>query len=157
MLNRARDFRGPEQTKHAGCSRGDVTLLDDIKRRHVEIVGTRASLFQTPFRQSKCFYLYRFHFQRTGAEGHKCGPTFNPDYYDAVRWVNSSAVESCNAFLVRFKTLGWYSGLDAFMVILASLISGRNSELLRVDDAKFRVACSARWWTPFVQYCLLHI
>ncbi|GAQ93025.1 hypothetical protein KFL_012570010 [Klebsormidium nitens] len=68
------------------------------------------------------FLVDRFHFQRTGAEGHKCGPTFNPDYYDVVRWVNTSAVESCNSFLVRFKTLGWYSGLEAFMIILASLI-----------------------------------
>jgi hypothetical protein len=46
-----------------------------------------------------------------------------------VRWVNTSAVESCNAFLIRFRTLGWYFGLEAFMIILANLISGRNSEL----------------------------
>ncbi|GAQ93674.1 hypothetical protein KFL_017980010, partial [Klebsormidium nitens] len=57
------------------------------------------------------FLVDRFHFQKTGAEGHKCGAAFNPDYYDAVRWVNTSAVESVNSFLIKFKVLGWFSGL----------------------------------------------
>jgi hypothetical protein len=108
-------------------------------------------------KKCSCNFAYRFHFQRTGAEGHKCGPTFNPDYYDVVRWVNTSAVESCNSFLIKFKTLGWYSGLHAFMTILASLVSGRKSELVRVDDAKMGVAGNVRWWTPFVRFCLLHL
>ncbi|GAQ86809.1 hypothetical protein KFL_003120150 [Klebsormidium nitens] len=101
------------------------------------------------------FLVDRFHFQRTDAEAHKCGPGFNPDYYDAMRWVNTSAVESCNSFLVKFKVLAWFSGLSAFMVILANVISGRNARLRRVDDPKLRIAGRADTWTPAVRGCLL--
>ncbi|GAQ88997.1 hypothetical protein KFL_004770040 [Klebsormidium nitens] len=101
------------------------------------------------------FLVDRFHFQRTDAEAHKCGPGFNPDLYDAVRFVNSSAVESCNSFLVKFKVLAWFSSLDAFLVILANVVSGRNSKLRRVDDPKLRIAGRADTWTPAVRDCLL--
>lgn len=97
----------------------------------------------------------RFHFQKTSAEAHKCGPSYNPDYFDAVRWVNTSAVESCNSFLVQFKKLAWFSSLAAYMVILANLISGRNGELARVDAPKLRIAGKVDVWTPAVQAALL--
>ncbi|GAQ77801.1 hypothetical protein KFL_000040010 [Klebsormidium nitens] len=101
------------------------------------------------------FLVDRFHFQRTSAEAHKCGPSYNPDYYDSVRWVNTSAVESCNAFLVTFKTQAWYSSLVAFMVILANLVSERNSDLARVDEPKLRIAGRADTWSPAVRQRLL--
>jgi hypothetical protein len=97
----------------------------------------------------------RFHFQKTSAEAHKCGPSFNPDYFDAVRWVKTSAVESCNSFLVQFKKLAWFSSLAAFMIILANLISGRNGELARVDDSKLRIAGRVDHWIPAVRAALL--
>ncbi|GAQ89061.1 hypothetical protein KFL_004840010, partial [Klebsormidium nitens] len=102
------------------------------------------------------FLVDRFHFQRTDAEAHKCGPGFNPDYYDAVRWVNTSAVESCNSYLIRFKVLAWFSSLDTFLVILANVVGGRNSKLRRVDDPKSRIAGRVDRWTPAVQAALLN-
>jgi hypothetical protein len=74
-----------------------------------------------------------------------------------VRWDNTSAVESCNSFLVRFRTLGWYSGLEAFMIILANLIGGRNSELTRVDDAKILIAGRADLWTEAVRFLVINV
>jgi hypothetical protein len=74
-----------------------------------------------------------------------------------VRWVNTSAVESFNSFLVRFRTLGWYSGLEAFMVILVNLISGRNSELTRVDDAKILIAGRADLWTAAIRHIVMNL
>ncbi|GAQ90744.1 hypothetical protein KFL_006790070 [Klebsormidium nitens] len=101
------------------------------------------------------FLVDRFHFQRTTSEAHKCGPSYNPDYYDSVRWVNTSAVESCNAFLVNFKTQAWYRSLVALMIILANLVSGRNSDLKRVDEPKLRIAGRADTWWPAVRQHLL--
>ncbi|GAQ86270.1 hypothetical protein KFL_002790180, partial [Klebsormidium nitens] len=101
------------------------------------------------------FLVDRFHFHHTTAEAHKCGPSYNTDYYDSVRWVNTSAVESCNAFLVKFKTQAWHSSLVAFMIILPNQVSGRNSALLRVDEPKLRIAGRADTWRPSVRQRLL--
>ncbi|GAQ92876.1 hypothetical protein KFL_011770010, partial [Klebsormidium nitens] len=98
------------------------------------------------------FLVDRFHFHHTTAEAHKCGSSYNTDYYDSVRWVNTSAVESCNAFLVTFKTQAWYSSLVAFMIILANLVSGRNSDLARVDEPKLRIAGRADTWSPAIRF-----
>jgi hypothetical protein len=57
-----------------------------------------------------------------------------------VRWVNTAAVESCNSFLVNFKTQAWYRSLVALMIIIANLVSGKNSDLTRVDEPKLRIA-----------------
>jgi hypothetical protein len=84
-------------------------------------------------------------------------PSSSPDYYDMVRWVNTSAVESCNSFLVRFRTLGWYSELEAFMIILAYLISGRNLELTRVDDAIILIAGRADLWTAAIRHLVMNL
>ncbi|GAQ92733.1 hypothetical protein KFL_011140010 [Klebsormidium nitens] len=88
------------------------------------------------------FLVDRFHFHHTTAEAHKCGPSYN-------------TVESCSAFLVNFKTQAWYSSLIAFMVILANLVSGRNSDLARVDEPKLRIAGRADTWSPSVRQRLL--
>ena len=101
--------------------------------------------------------FYRFHFQKTGAEAHKCGPQFNPALYDAVRWVNTSALESVNSFLIKFKVLGWFSGLEAFLIILANVVSGRNAELTRVDIQKIRIAGRGDLWSPAVCAALLYM
>lgn len=77
------------------------------------------------------------------------------EFYDDLRWVNTSAVESVNSFLKRFKTLGWYSGLESFMVFLPILLSGYNVDLKRVDDAKLAVAMKARQWSDAVRAMLL--
>ncbi|GAQ90813.1 hypothetical protein KFL_006880050 [Klebsormidium nitens] len=100
--------------------------------------------------------LRAFHFQKTGAEAHKCGPQYNPDLYDAVRWVNTSAVESVNSFLIKFKVLAWFSALESFMIILANVVSGRNAELTRVDDQKIRIAARVDQWSPAVRAALLY-
>jgi hypothetical protein len=73
-----------------------------------------------------------------------------------VRWVNTSAVESVNSFLIKFKVLGWFSGLEAFMTILANVVSGRNADLKRVDDQKIRVAGRVDFWSPAVRAALLY-
>jgi hypothetical protein len=62
-------------------------------------------------------YQCRFHYAKAGAKVHKCATKF----YDELRWVNTSAVESVDSFLKRFRTLGWYSGLESFMVFLLIL------------------------------------
>jgi hypothetical protein len=85
----------------------------------------------------------------------KVFPSSVSDYYDAVRWVNTSAIESCNSFLVRLRTLGCYFGLEAFMIILANLISSRNSELTRVDDAKILIAGRADLWTAAIRHLVM--
>lgn len=73
-----------------------------------------------------------------------------------MRWVNTSAVESVNSFLIRFKVLGWFSGLEAFMIILVNVVSGRNAELTRVDSQKIRIACRVDLWSPAVRAALLY-
>jgi hypothetical protein len=42
------------------------------------------------------------------------------------------------------------------MVILANLISGRNSELTRVDDAKILIAGRANLWTVAVRFLVMN-
>jgi hypothetical protein len=49
-----------------------------------------------------------------------------------------------NSFLKRFRTLGWYSGLESFMVFLPIFLSVYNVDLKRVDDVKLAVAVQAR-------------
>jgi hypothetical protein len=56
-------------------------------------------------------------------------------------------VESVNSFLKGFRSLGWYSGLESFMVTLPLLLGGYNSSLRRVDDAKLSIAVAAAMWT----------
>ncbi|GAQ91906.1 hypothetical protein KFL_008790030, partial [Klebsormidium nitens] len=99
--------------------------------------------------------LLQFHYAKAGAEVHKCGPSNATDFYDELRWVNTSAVESVNSFLKRFRTLGWYSGLESFMIFLPILLSGYNVDLRRVDDAKLTVALPARLWSAAVRRLLL--
>jgi hypothetical protein len=100
-------------------------------------------------------FMRRFHYAKAGAEVHKCGPSNCPDNYDALHWVNTSAVESVNSFLKGFRSLGWYSGLESFMVILPLLLGGYNSSLRRVDDAKFSIAIAAAAWTAAISWRLL--
>ena len=97
----------------------------------------------------------RFHFAKAGAEVHKCGPSNCPDSYDALHWVNTSAVESVNSFLKGFRSLGWYSGLESFMVVLPLLLGGYNQVLKRVDDEKLAVAIAAGKWTVGIPKRLL--
>lgn len=78
---------------------------------------------------------------------HKCGPSNSTDSYDALHWVNTSAVESVNSFLKGFRSLGWYSGLENLMVILPLLLDGYNKTLRRVDDSKLAIAIAAAVWT----------
>ncbi|GAQ87643.1 hypothetical protein KFL_003670040 [Klebsormidium nitens] len=101
------------------------------------------------------FVVDRFHYAKAGAEVHKCGPSNATDFYDLLRWVNTSAVESVNSFLKRFRTLGWYSGLESFMIFLSILLSGYNVDLRRVDDAKLRVTVPAGQWSEIVRRLLL--
>ncbi|GAQ89497.1 hypothetical protein KFL_005300010 [Klebsormidium nitens] len=75
--------------------------------------------------------------------------------YPSLHWVNTSAVESVNAFLKGFRSLGWYSGLESFMVILPLLLGGNNSSSKRVDDAKLSIALAATVWTVGVRARLL--
>lgn len=96
-----------------------------------------------------------FHYSKAGAEVHKCGPSNCVDYYDSLRWVNTSAVESVNSFLKSFRSLGWYSSLESFMVILPLLLDAYNSGLNRVDDAKLRVAIAAGAWAAAIARTLL--
>jgi hypothetical protein len=84
--------------------------------------------------------FYRFHYVKAGAKVHKCGPSNSADSYNCLCWVNTSAVESVNSFLKGFRSLGWYSGLDNFMVILPLLLDAYNANLRRVNDAKLFVA-----------------
>jgi hypothetical protein len=58
-------------------------------------------------------------------------------------------------FLKRFRTLGWYSGLESFVVFLPILLSGYNVDLKRVDDAKLAVAMQARQWCDAIRAVLL--
>jgi hypothetical protein len=99
--------------------------------------------------------MRRFHYAKAGAEVHKCGPSNCPDKYDVLNWVNTSAVESVNSFLKGFRSLGWYSGLESFMVILPLLLGGYNSSLKRVDNAKLSIAFAAAMWTVGIQRRLL--
>jgi hypothetical protein len=86
-----------------------------------------------------------FHYAKAGAEVHKCGPSNATEYYDALRWVNTAAVESAvNSFLKKFRVLGWYSGLHSLMVFLPILLSVFNVDLSRVDDGKLSIAVPAR-------------
>jgi hypothetical protein len=86
---------------------------------------------------------------------HKCGPSNATEFYDELRWVNTSAVESVNSFLRRFRTLGWYSGLESFMVFLPILLSGYNVDLKRVDNAKQLIVVQARQWSDAIRAMLL--
>ncbi|GAQ87753.1 hypothetical protein KFL_003750030 [Klebsormidium nitens] len=101
------------------------------------------------------FVVDRFHYAKAGAEVHKCGPSNATEYYDALRWVNTSAVESVNSFLKKFRVLGWYSGLQSLMVFLPILLSGFNLDLSRVDDAKLSIAVPARLWSEAFRAVLL--
>ncbi|GAQ85302.1 hypothetical protein KFL_002280170 [Klebsormidium nitens] len=101
------------------------------------------------------FVVDRFHFSKAGSEVHKCGPSNCPDSYPSLHWVNTSAVESVNSFLKGFRSLGWYSGLESFMVILPLLLGGYNSALRRVDDAKLSIAIAVAVWTVGVRAQLL--
>ncbi|GAQ90961.1 hypothetical protein KFL_007070070 [Klebsormidium nitens] len=101
------------------------------------------------------FVVDRFHYAKAGAEVHKCGPSNATEYYDALRWVNTSAVESVNSFLKKFRVLGWYSGLSSLMVFLPILLSGFNVDLSRVDDAKLSIAVPARLWSEAFRAVLL--
>jgi hypothetical protein len=86
---------------------------------------------------------------------HKCGPSNATEYYDSLRWVNTSAVESVNNFLKKFRVLGWYSRLQSLMVFLPILLSGFNVDLSRVDDAKLSIAVPARLWSEAFRGVLL--
>jgi hypothetical protein len=97
----------------------------------------------------------RFHYAKAGAEVHKCGPSNATEYYDALRWVNTSAVESVNSFLKKFRVLRWYSGLHSLMVFLPILLSGFNIDLSKVDDAKLSIAVPARLWSEAFRAVLL--
>lgn len=97
----------------------------------------------------------RFHYSKAGAEVHKCAPSNSVDYYDALHWGNTSAVESVNSFLKGFRSLGWYSGLESFMVILPLLLDAYNASLKRVDDAKLCVAIAAGVWAAAIRRALL--
>jgi hypothetical protein len=99
----------------------------------------------------------RFHYAKAGAEVHKCGPSNCPDSCDALHWINTSrsTVESINSFLKGFRSLGWYLGLESFMVILPLLLGGYNQTLKRVDDAKLAIAIAAGMWTVGVRAQLL--
>ncbi|GAQ88268.1 hypothetical protein KFL_004140040 [Klebsormidium nitens] len=101
------------------------------------------------------FVVDRFHFSKAGQEVHKCGPSNCPDTYPFLHWVNTSAVESVNSFLKGFRSLGWYSGLESFMVILPLLLGGYNQTLKRVDDSKLAIAIAAAVWTAGVRTRLL--
>jgi hypothetical protein len=63
--------------------------------------------------------------------GAQCGPSNVTEYYDALWWVNTSAVKSVNSFLKKFRVLGWYSGLHSLMVFLPILLSCFNVDLSR--------------------------
>jgi hypothetical protein len=102
-----------------------------------------------------CKCRCRFHYAKFDAEVHKCGPSNTTEFYDELRWVSTSAVESVNSFLKRFRTLGWYSRLESFMVFLPILLSGYNVDLKRVDDAKLAVAVQARQWSDAIRAMLL--
>jgi hypothetical protein len=95
------------------------------------------------------------HYAKAGAEVHKCGPSNSVDYYDWLHWVNTSAVESVNSFLKGFRSLGWYSGLDNFMIILPLLLDAYDASLRRVNDAKLFVAIAAGVWTTAIRGVLL--
>jgi hypothetical protein len=97
----------------------------------------------------------RFHYAKAGAEVHKCGLSNFADSYDLLGRINTSAVESVNSFLKGFRSLGWYSGLDNFMVILPLLLDAYNANLKRVDDAKLFVAIAAGLWTTAIRGVLL--
>jgi hypothetical protein len=96
-----------------------------------------------------------FHFAKAGAEVHKCGPSNSADSYESLHWVNTSAVESVNSFLKGFRSLGWYSGLENFIVILPLILDAYNANLRRVDDAKLFVAIAARVWSVGIRGLLL--
>ncbi|GAQ83542.1 hypothetical protein KFL_001520120 [Klebsormidium nitens] len=101
------------------------------------------------------FVVDRFHFSKAGQEVHKCGPSNSADAYDALHWVNTSAVESVNSFLKGFRSLGWYSGLESLMVILPLLLGGFNTTLKRVDNAKRGIAIAAAAWSAAIARALL--
>lgn len=86
---------------------------------------------------------------------HKCRPSNSSDSYDALHWVNTSAVESVNSFLKGFRSLGWYSGLESLMVILPLLLGGYNQSLKRVDDSKLAIAIAVGVWSVRVRARLL--
>jgi hypothetical protein len=100
-------------------------------------------------------FLPKFHFLKAGQEVHKCGPSNCADNYDALYWVNTSAVELVNSFLKGFRSLGWYSGLERFMVVLPLLLGGYNQTLERVDDGKLAIAIGAGVWSVGVRARLL--
>jgi hypothetical protein len=64
-------------------------------------------------------------------------------------------VESVNSFLKGFRSLGWYSGLESFMVILPLLLGGYNSSSKRVNDAKLSIALAVAMWTVGIPKRLL--
>jgi hypothetical protein len=100
-------------------------------------------------------FTCRFHYAKAGAEVHKCAPSNSVESYEALNWVNTSAVESVNSFLKGFRSLGWYSGLESFMGIMPLLLGGYNTALRRVDDAKLCVAILATCWTVGMRVGLL--
>jgi hypothetical protein len=114
-----------------------------------------SELARTSFFDPPCKRRCRFHYAKAGAEVHKCGPSNATEFYDELRWVNTSAVESVNSFLKRFRTLGWYSELESFMVFLPILLSGYYVDLKRVDDAKLAVAVQAMRWSDAIRTMLL--
>jgi hypothetical protein len=93
----------------------------------------------------------RFHHAKEGAEVHSNATK----YYDALRWVNTSAVESVSSFLKKFRVLGWYSGLQSLMAFLPILLSGFNLDVSRVDDATLPTAVPARLWSEAFRGVLL--
>jgi hypothetical protein len=100
-------------------------------------------------------WVCRFYYAKAGAEVHKCGPSNSADSYDSLCWVNTSAVESVNSFLKGFRSLGWYSGLESFMVILPLLLDAYKAGLKWVDDAKLGVEIAASMWSIAVCAVLL--
>jgi hypothetical protein len=54
-----------------------------------------------------------------------------------------------------FRSLGWYSGLESFMVILPLLLGGYNSSLRQVDDAKLSIAIGVAVWVARIRRRLL--
>jgi hypothetical protein len=93
--------------------------------------------------------------QKVGLKFTKCGPSNATEYYDALRWVYTSTVESVNSFLKKFRVLGWYSGLHSLMMFLPILLSGFNVNLSRVDESKLSIAVPARLWSEAFRDVLL--
>jgi hypothetical protein len=102
------------------------------------------------------FVIDKFHYGKPGSkEAHVCGPSFSSFYYSCLQWANTSSAESLNSFLDSFRTLGWYNGLDGFLILFRLLLNEYNENLARIDNPSLRIAGPGNKWVPRIATFLL--